>query len=52
MSPTGEYLKVSGSEITLHGEPVLLKGAGLGGWMNMENFITGEGTSRASIPMG
>jgi hypothetical protein len=23
------------------GKPVVLKGAGLGGWMNMENFITG-----------
>lgn len=24
-----------------NGTPVLLRGAGLGGWMNMENFITG-----------
>ena len=24
-----------------NGEPILLRGAGLGGWMNMENFITG-----------
>ncbi|GFZ47072.1 hypothetical protein JCM24511_04814 [Saitozyma sp. JCM 24511] len=37
----GAYLVVKGNEITLHGEPILLKGAGLGGWMNMENFITG-----------
>jgi endoglucanase len=24
-----------------HGQPVQLRGVGLGGWMNMENFITG-----------
>jgi hypothetical protein len=28
----GDYLVVKGNEITLHGEPILLKGAGLGGW--------------------
>jgi len=26
------FLKVTGRDITLDGEPVLLKGAGLGGW--------------------
>lgn len=36
-----DYLKVEGANITLHGKPIILKGAGLGGWMNMENFITG-----------
>ncbi|KAI9635318.1 glycoside hydrolase superfamily [Dioszegia hungarica] len=36
-----EYLTVKGSSITLGGEPILLKGAALAGWMNMENFITG-----------
>nr|XP_019042739.1 endoglucanase C [Kwoniella bestiolae CBS 10118]OCF21669.1 endoglucanase C [Kwoniella bestiolae CBS 10118] len=35
------YLSVQGDDIVLNGDPILLKGAGLGGWMNMENFITG-----------
>ena len=35
-------LKVSGTKIVdAQGNPVMLRGAGLGGWMNMENFITG-----------
>ncbi|MEU5030622.1 glycoside hydrolase family 5 protein [Streptomyces milbemycinicus] len=35
-------LKISGTGLTTHdGTPVRLRGAGLGGWMNMENFITG-----------
>ncbi|WWC72841.1 uncharacterized protein I206_106805 [Kwoniella pini CBS 10737] len=36
-----EYLKVEGEKIVLNGEEVILKGAAIGGWMNMENFITG-----------
>lgn len=40
MSSTA-YLRVNGNNIELEGKPLLLKGAGLGGWMNMENFITG-----------
>ena len=38
----GGFLSTSGSRI-LDGEgnPILLRGFGLGGWMNMENFITG-----------
>jgi hypothetical protein len=36
-------LQVSGSRIvTRSGQPALLHGIGLGGWMNMENFITGH----------
>src|SRR5215216_3413332 len=27
--------------VTRSGKPIVLKGVGLGGWMNMENFITG-----------
>ena len=27
--------------VTRSGKTVILKGVGLGGWMNMENFITG-----------
>ncbi|KAF8134581.1 glycoside hydrolase family 5 protein [Boletus edulis] len=36
------YLKVSGTKIIDgDGNEVVLRGAGLGGWMNMENFISG-----------
>ncbi|KAI0791324.1 glycoside hydrolase [Abortiporus biennis] len=36
------FLKVSGTKIVDHeGKELILRGAGLGGWMNMENFITG-----------
>jgi endoglucanase len=35
-------LQTTGSQITTRsGRPVVLHGVGLGGWMNMENFITG-----------
>jgi len=43
-SPTSSspLLHVAGTELaTADGTPVRLRGAGLGGWMNMENFITG-----------
>jgi endoglucanase len=36
------YLSVDGSRIVdEHGSVITLRGVGLGGWMNMENFITG-----------
>ena len=36
------YLRARGTGIVDgKGKPVTLKGFGLGGWMNMENFITG-----------
>ncbi|KAF7314653.1 Glycoside hydrolase family 5 protein [Mycena kentingensis (nom. inval.)] len=36
------WLKVSGTKIVDEdGKEVILRGAGLGGWMNMENFISG-----------
>ncbi|RSH90736.1 hypothetical protein EHS25_009911 [Saitozyma podzolica] len=42
MSPSpNDFLVVRGEEIVLGDDPIILKGAGLGGWMNMENFITG-----------
>jgi hypothetical protein len=43
MAPTANgFLRVKGNDIVgSDGKPILLKGAGLGGWMNMENFITG-----------
>lgn len=34
-------LRVDGTRIVADGAPVRLRGFGLGGWMNMENFITG-----------
>ncbi|WVR08845.1 hypothetical protein IAU60_005903 [Kwoniella sp. DSM 27419] len=48
-----EFLKVQGDRITLRGEEVVLKGTAIGGWMNMENFITGytghEHQARAAL---
>jgi aryl-phospho-beta-D-glucosidase BglC (GH1 family) len=36
------WLSTHGPRIeTSSGTPVVLRGVGLGGWMNMENFITG-----------
>src|SRR5919198_5242792 len=41
-SNSSPLLKVSGAQLVDgEGRPVLLRGFGLGGWMNMENFITG-----------
>ncbi len=35
-------IRVDGTRlVTPDGSPILLRGVGLGGWMNMENFITG-----------
>ncbi|EPT02267.1 hypothetical protein FOMPIDRAFT_127526 [Fomitopsis schrenkii] len=36
------YIKVSGTKLVdVNGKELILRGAGLGGWMNMENFISG-----------
>ena len=36
-------LKISGTKIVdQDGKEIVLRGAGLGGWMNMENFISGS----------
>ena len=48
------FLQTRGAEIvTRSGTPVILKGTALGGWMNMENYITGyagtESQMRASV---
>ncbi|GAB7337244.1 hypothetical protein MBLNU457_g2617t1 [Dothideomycetes sp. NU457] len=48
------FLKVQGDKVVDgHGKPVILRGSALGGWMNMENFITGypgmESQHRASM---
>jgi endoglucanase len=45
MSP---LLRVRGSEFAdAQGQPVRLRGVGLGGWLNMENFITGYAANEA-----
>ena len=49
-----EVLQVRGTDlVTPDGQPVSLRGVGLGGWMNMENFITGfpgtESAMRAAL---
>lgn len=37
------FLKVLGTKLVDgEGQEVILRGAGLGGWMNMENFISGQ----------
>ena len=41
MITRGDVLRVEGTRIVGADGPVLLRGFGLGGWMNMENFITG-----------
>lgn len=42
MSKAKEFLTTNGPEVVnQEGQSVILRGFGLGGWMNMENFITG-----------
>jgi endoglucanase len=37
------FLKISGNQLVDgDGAPVILRGFGLGGWLNMENLITGH----------
>jgi len=41
-----DWLRVAGRHVVNEaGERVVLRGFGLGGWLNMENFITGYGSS-------
>jgi endoglucanase len=43
-------LHVSGAQLrTADDQPVRLRGVGLGGWMNMENFITGYPANESSM---
>jgi endoglucanase len=45
-----DVLRVSGSELVApDGRPVRLQGVGLGGWMNMENFITGFPATESAL---
>jgi endoglucanase len=48
------WLRTAGPRVvTADGEPVALRGVGVGGWLNMENFITGypgtESAHRAAL---
>ena len=46
--PSSPALSVSGTRLVDgSGAPVVLQGVGLGGWMNMENFITGYPASES-----
>ncbi len=48
--PALEWLHVDGDRLAdEHGRTVVLKGVGLGGWMNMENFVTGYPGSEQEI---
>src|SRR5579884_1956702 len=42
LNMSANFLKTRGADIVdANGQVVVLRGFGLGGWMNMENFITG-----------
>jgi hypothetical protein len=54
MTSTQPYLQTAGTSfVDHHGQPVRLRGIGIGGWLNMENFITGfpasESMMRAAV---
>ncbi len=41
-APPSRPLRTRGAQIVdERGEPIRLKGVNVGGWLNMENFITG-----------
>ena len=56
MAPSTPFLKVSGDKIVKCDDPsetpVLLRGAGLGGWMNMENVSAIEQDAPNESPRG
>ncbi len=42
------HMRTRGTEILdVHGQPIRLRGVCLGGWLNMENFITGYAANDA-----
>ncbi|KAJ9116771.1 hypothetical protein QFC24_006662 [Naganishia onofrii] len=52
--PVTPFLKVKGNQIVTDDSqetPVLLRGAGLGGWMNMENVIQVTNVGLFPIPL-
>ncbi|QYC39104.1 Endoglucanase C307 precursor [Nonomuraea coxensis DSM 45129] len=47
---TSDMLHVSGNRLVTEDDtPVRLRGVGLGGWMNMENFVTGYPANESSM---
>ena len=49
LSTTSPVIRTSGSSfIGPDGEPLILRGVCLGGWLNMENFITGYSAQRVA----
>jgi endoglucanase len=49
MSKPLQWLRTSGPDIAMaDGTPVRLRGVGIGGWLNMENFITGYPATESS----
>ncbi|MGN9782502.1 glycoside hydrolase family 5 protein [Nonomuraea sp. ZG12] len=42
-------LHVSGARLLAGDQPVRLRGVGLGGWMNLENFITGHPANESAM---
>lgn len=49
MTNSKDFLTTNGPQIVNQaGQPVVLRGFGLGGWMNMENFITGYPASESA----
>ncbi len=44
-----KLVQVDGSQLVVDGVPLVLRGCGLGGWMNMENFITGYSGSESQM---
>ncbi len=52
-SPNDQWLRVSGDQIVNQkGEPVLLRGFGLGGMLHMENFIDGYPANEEAVREG
>ncbi|MFD0672830.1 glycoside hydrolase family 5 protein [Cohnella sp. GCM10027633] len=41
MADTTKFLQVSGEDFTVNGSKILLRGFGLGTWMNLEHFMIG-----------
>ncbi len=53
MSAPTQFVHTQGTKIVgIDGEPVRLRGVCLGGWLNMENFITGFSANESLMRSG
>jgi endoglucanase len=53
MSTTPQFVHTKGTNVIgIDGEPVRLRGVCIGGWLNMENFITGFSANEALMRSG